>query len=437
MIKKMKALLVSKDDKIIKGMVSLNGSKSESNRLLIIQALCKDSFKIYNLSKAEDTIILSNLLDKVSVSSHTEINTVSGNCLTAQILDVKDSGTAMRFLTGFLSIKQGKWLLTGSERMKKRPVAILVNALRNLGAKIEYLEKKFYPPLLIKGTILSNDEINIDADVSSQYITALLLIAPCLPQGLTLHLKGNIASEPYIKMTLNIMKHFGIEIIKNSSTIIIKNQNYIAKDYYVESDWTAASYWYEMAALADKVDITIKCLKKQSIQGDRIITEIFKNFGVETYFISDGIHLSKNDNLKIKQFDFDFTDYPDIAQTVIVCCAALNIKGHFKGLQNLKIKETDRTNALKKELVKFNIKFFRKSDSEWILENRQDNSKTFSNLCISTYNDHRMAMAFSPLAINFGKIAIKNPESVSKSYPDFWKDILSVGFKTILCFVII
>jgi 3-phosphoshikimate 1-carboxyvinyltransferase len=427
----MKTLLVSKDDKIIKGTVSLNGSKSESNRLLIIQALCKDSFKIYNLSKAEDTVILSNLLDKISASSHTETSSAQVTEIgSAQVLDVKDAGTAMRFLTGFLSIRQGKWLLTGSERMKKRPIAILVNALHNLGAEIEYSEEKNYPPLLIKGTILSSNEINIDANVSSQYITSLLLIAPCLAQGLILYLKRNIVSEPYIKMTLNIMKHFGIEIINNNRTIIIKNQNYIAKDYYVESDWSAASYWYEIAALADKADITIKGLKRQSIQGDKIIAEIFKNFGIETHFISDGIHLSKNNNLQKKQFNFDFTDYPDIAQTVIVCCAALNIKGHFKGLQNLKIKETDRTNALKKELAKFNVKFFRKSDSEWILENRQDNNKKFfTDLCISAYNDHRMAMAFSPLAINFGKLLIKNPESVKKSYPNFWKDLLSVGFK--------
>lgn len=404
---------ISKDDKSIKGSIQLPASKSISNRVLIIQALCKKKFKINNLSKAQDTQILQNIL--------------ANHRLQIPVIDAGAAGTAFRFLTAFLATQKGEWILTGSERMLQRPIKILVDTLQQLGANIQYLNKKGFPPLKIKGTKLKSKEIFIDGSVSSQYITALLLIAPCLPNGLKIHLTGNISSQPYIDMTLNIMKYFGVKSKQSNKVITIAKQDYVAKDYFVEPDWSAASYWYEIATLADSVDLQLVGLKKNSLQGDVVIAKIMENLGIKTIFTKQGVKLIRNINIKSQNFEFDFTDCPDLAQTVIVACAMLKINGKFYGLESLKIKETDRIKALQTELIKFGVVFRKRSETskskngKWNFEPKK--------LKVETYDDHRMAMAFAPLALKYGTMKIKNPEVVVKSYPHFWDDLKKVGFE--------
>jgi len=287
--------LITKNNKKIKGEIVLPSSKSISNRLLIIKALAKRSFDIYNLSYSDDT---KNLIEILKSDSN--------------IFDVGNAGATMRFLTSFFANKPGEWILTGSERMKNRPIGILVNALKELGVTIDYLEKEGFPPIKIHGTKLEGGNVEISGSISSQFIISLLLIAPTLPNGLNIKLKSKIVSKPYIDMTLNLMRNFGVKSKWEEDHIIIKEQNYISKDFTVEADWSAASYWYEMAAIADNADIKLYGLKKNSIQGDSIISELFEKFGVITTFISGGVRLKKIENLKIKYFEHDFLDNPDI-----------------------------------------------------------------------------------------------------------------------------
>ncbi len=413
----MKTITLIKKDKNLKGTIKLPASKSESNRLLIIHSLCKENFEIHNLSQASDTKSLQELLNKIRKQK------ISDNYLK---LDVQDAGTVMRFLTAYLSIKSGKWLLTGSKRMTQRPIGTLVETLNKLGAKIKYVKNRNFPPLLIDGTNIKGGEIKINASESSQFISALLLIAPKLPDGLIIHLNGDIVSLPYIKMTIKIIEYFGIKIIKNNKSLIIKNQPYIVRDFNIESDWTAASYWFEMAAFADKVDLLLLGLKNESLQGDAVIVDIFKKFGIKSNFSKNGIHLTKNNHI-VKNFKYDFTNFPDIAQTLSVTCAALNINAELYGLKNLQIKETDRLKALKNELLKIG------ADAEIIQNSKLKIQNSCLNLNIKdnikTYYDHRMAMSFAPIAIESGEITIENPEVVKKSYPNFWEDLLSVGFE--------
>ncbi|MFH1319454.1 MAG: 3-phosphoshikimate 1-carboxyvinyltransferase [Bacteroidota bacterium] len=412
---------ISKPTKELKGKITLPSSKSISNRVLIIRALCKEGFEISNLSDAEDTKVLQQLLTS-----------------TESVLDVGAAGTAMRFLTAYLSIKQGTWILTGSERMKERPVSILVDALRQLGAEIEYLGKEGYPPLKIKGASLSGQEVEIDGSLSSQYISALLLIAPVLPNGLSIKItsppdnrQGIIASKPYIKMTLKIMKHFGVLCSWHDDTIMVEHGGYFTsvpneKDYIIEGDWSSASYWYAMVSLADEADLIITNIKKETIQGDAIVARIFTHFGVQTEYLDNGIRLYKGKPVA-EQFGFDFSDCPDLAQTVIVVSSVLGISGIFGGLESLRIKETDRITALKNELDKISVKV-KEFNKGGIIIKPNPKSQT-PNTEFHTYNDHRMAMAFAPVAIKYGEIKIKDPGVVNKSYPRFWEDLRSVGFK--------
>ncbi len=414
----MNKIKIRKKNKILKGEIQLPFSKSESNRLLIIQSLCDGEFSIKNLSDADDTVLLKKNFEKIKTYGKPDI---------LKIIDTKNAGTVMRFLTAFLSNNPGTWLLTGCDRMKKRPVGVLVNALRQIGAKIEYADKEAYPPLKISGAKLEGGEISVDASISSQYISALLMIAPVLPKGLTLKLQGSISSMPYIKMTMEIMRFFGINISDKKNIIEIKNQTYITRDFSFEADWSAASYWYEMAAFSDEVDLTLKGLKIKSLQGDAVIADVFKKFGVQTKFIPEGVHLSKTGKF-VKKLYFDFNNYPDIASAVIVSCAGLNINGKFKGLKNLKIKETDRIFAIKTELKKAGYNFEETSESEWELKNISEIQEPLS-LQFSTHNDHRMAMSFAPLAIKYGEITVENPGVVKKSYPGFWNDLKTIGFE--------
>ena len=417
---------VSKKNKSLKGTIYLTASKSESNRVLIIQAICKEKFTIKNLAQAEDTKILKLALGNTQ--------------LTQKKIDIGNAGTAMRFLTAYLATQEGEFILTGSPRMKERPIAILVDALKELGADIQYLDKVGFPPLKIIGTKVPSKKrgfrgvLTIDGSVSSQYITALLLIAPTLPDELKINLIGKISSRPYIEMTLKIMKYFGIKYSWGKNTITIKKQNYKAKDYTMEADWSAASYWYEIAALADDVDLKIIGLKKNSLQGDAVIADIMKNFGIKTKFIKNGIHLTKSEILNLtalrqvpkSQISYAFLDCPDLAQSVIVTAAALSINGKFSGLESLKIKETDRILALKTELKKFGttVQIIKNGTVQLATKSKILNPK--SQIC--TYDDHRMAMAFAPLAMKFGTVKIENPEVVSKSYPAFWSNMKKAGF---------
>ena len=414
---------ISKPTKNLKGSVALTASKSESNRILIIQALCKDKFEIKNLADAQDTQTLRTILQ---LTTHPEY---SGSRLKTSY-DVGPAGTTMRFLTAYLSTLQRTITLTGSGRMHERPIRILVDALRQLGAKITYLEKEGFPPLSIEGNLLKGGEIEIEGNISSQYISALLLITPALFNGLIIKFKGAIVSRPYIDMTLKVMENFGIYGQWQENTISVSSQNYSLPEanytYTVEADWSAASYWYAMAALSDEVDLHITGLRKNSLQGDAVIADLFSFFGVHTEYTADGVRLSKRKFLT-QHFGFDFSDCPDIAQTIAVVVSALKIPSMLTGLQTLKIKETNRIEALCNELGKISISA--KEAMPDVLEIQE-----FQDTLISpptpllTYNDHRMAMALTPLVMKLGELKIENPEVVKKSYPNFWEDLKSVGF---------
>ena len=409
---------ISHPTKKIIGTVSLTASKSESNRALIIQALSSEKFEIKNLAGAQDTVTLNNILNSQQPTTNNQ-----------QAIDVGAGGTTMRFLTAYFSTKIGTRILTGSERMKKRPIGILVKALRDLGAQIEYIEEEGFPPLKITGKALRGGEIEVDGSVSSQFISALLLIAPELQNGLVIKFNGEITSRPYINMTLKMMEEFRVYGQWHENFISVSKQNYHKKSevdyaYKIEGDWSAASYWYAMAALSSEADLTIKGLNHPSLQGDSILADVFTFFGIKTEYISDGIRITKN-RIKDEHFGFDFSDCPDLAQTVAVVVSALNIPALFNGLHTLKIKETDRIKALKTELKKLG------TEVEILNDNSIKIIPTASigtPASISTYEDHRMAMAFSALAMKLENITIENPEVVKKSYPNFWEDLKSLGF---------
>jgi 3-phosphoshikimate 1-carboxyvinyltransferase len=415
----MDILQLSKPDRNLRGEIFLAGSKSISNRVLIIQALCKDNFVIHHLANAKDTETLKMLL-----GSHQEI------------LDTGAAGTTFRFLTAYLASSDQAHILTGSERMKQRPIGVLVDALRKLGAEITYLEKEGYPPLRIEpaADFGNNARLSIPASTSSQYITALLLLAPTLPQGMVLQLEGEVVSRPYIQMTLQLMAYFGVAHEWKGDKIYIDPQTYQAKDFTVEADWSAASYYYSLAALSDSCDLQLHGLFADSFQGDAVLQEMYKAFGVQTAFNETGLRLTKAAGTAPPPlFEYDFIACPDIAQTLAVTCAGLGTQGLFTGLETLRIKETDRIAALKNELAKVNsffsplpARFSKNSQKEYfMLEGKAEwtEAPTFA-----TYEDHRMAMAFAPLAM-YAPIAIAEPEVVAKSYPDFWKDFGSLGFE--------
>lgn len=406
----MDRLTIKAETKIIKGEVNLTASKSESNRVLIIRALCERHFPIHNLAAAKDTETMVELLANEGT-----------------IKDVGPAGTTMRFLTAFYANTPGKWVLTGSERMRNRPIAILVDALNKLGAKIKYLEKEGCPPLEIEGGNLKGGKISIDGSVSSQYLSALILIAPSLPGGLEMELTGKIASIPYLKMTLALISEFGAKYFFENNTIKIEEGKYQAKEFTVEADWSAASYWYQIAALADEANITLKGLKEVSLQGDSAIVDMFKNFGVQSTFEGTQVTLEKTNSATADSFDYDFSDCPDVAQTLAATITGLNIKGHFKGLESLRIKETDRIAAIKKELEKFGASIDILPDDEIKVNNSR--LQTFKG-CIETYDDHRVAMSIAPLCLKVDSIEIEEPNVVAKSYPNFWKDLAGKGLKS-------
>lgn len=398
-----------KSPAFLKASVQLPASKSICNRALILNALSYSPYDIQNLSDCDDTEVMVKALNS-----------------NARDFDIKAAGTAMRFLTAFLSKVVGEWTITGTERMKNRPVKILVDALNELGAKVEYMEKEGYPPLRIFGCALHGGEISLAGGVSSQYISALLMIAPLMEKGLTLHLEGNIISKPYINLTLQLMKLFGVTADWNGQTIKVAPQEYTPIRFTVESDWSAASYWYEMMALSRNAEIELSGLFKNSLQGDAAGAKLFAELGVGTTFTERGVVLRHTGNVT-KKLVYNFVNEPDLAQTFVVTCVLLNIPFRFTGLQSLKIKETDRIEALKTELRK--LGYLLKDSNDSILEWNGERTEPEANPVIATYEDHRMAMAFAPVALLCPEgIEIANPEVVSKSYPHYWEDLKTAGF---------
>lgn len=393
----------------IRATIKLPASKSISNRALIINALGKGSFPPENLSDCDDTCVMVKALSEEN-----------------DTIDIMAAGTAMRFLTAYLSVCEGTKIITGTKRMQQRPIRILVDALRTLGAHIEYTGEDGFPPLKITGALLTKEEISLQGDVSSQYISALLMIAPILKHGLTIHLTGEIVSTPYINLTLRLMKDFGAkaEWISDSS-IKVEPHPYRPVPFTVESDWSAASYWYEIVALSKDAEVELLGLFPDSYQGDSKVADIFARLGVKTKFTAWGVMLKKTGKLP-ERLDYDFVNEPDLAQTFAVTCAALGIPFRFTGLQSLKIKETDRIAALIKELSKLGYTLKEENDS--ILSWDGKRGEADRNPAIDTYEDHRMAMAFAPVCLMNSSIIINEPQVVSKSYPHYWEDLRLAGF---------
>ena len=396
-------------DKFKDSTIYLNSSKSESNRLLIIKALSEKEITIKNLSKANDSVLLKNLLESENLV----------------VWDAQDAGTSFRFLTSFLAIKKEHVVLSGTERMKQRPVKVLVDALNKIGAEILYLENEGFPPIYVKGKINQvKNKLDIPGDISSQYISSLLLIAPLLEKGIEINIEEPFYSRPYVNMTLNLMNSFGIKSEVKGNKISIKNQEFSSGSYIVESDWSAASYWYSILSISDNINnLTLQGLKKKSNQGDSVISELMKSFGVNTQYKEDGIVLTKI-KLDTEEIELDFRDCPDLAQTILVVAAYHKIKLKVSGVESLKIKETDRLLAMKNELKKIGCDFY-KEGNYWLLEKRR--REIDDELSIDTYKDHRMAMAFAPLASKKSLI-INDPDVVVKSYPTYWEDLKKVGF---------
>jgi 3-phosphoshikimate 1-carboxyvinyltransferase len=379
---------VSHPTKIVNCEIDLPSSKSISNRLLIIQALCKQDFEIKNLSNSDDTKSLHKALKATSTT-----------------IDVGAAGTSFRFLTSYLATQQEReFILTGTDRMKDRPIKELVEALKILGAKISYLEKDGFPPLKIKGTTVLGGELTIDASVSSQFISSLLLIAPTLANGLILNISGNLVSQSYIAMTLRLMEKFGVNHCWEGNRIVVKQQNYTTKDYTVEADWSAATFWFQIAALTENCNIKLTGLYQKSMQGDAKARTIFKDLGIASVFEDNTLTLTKNNNQNFPEA-IDLINTPDMYQSLKCTLFALKKTTKITGVSTLKNKETDRVKAVENELKKLS-----------------------TSKIINTYKDHRMAMSFAPLSLKYGELTIKNNEVVSKSYPNFWQDLSRAGF---------
>jgi len=420
-------IIISKPVKTLKGTIQLTGSKSECNRALIIEALSKGKVKVENMSDAADAVTLKGVLGsvlRVAGSSQQQDNSQLATD-NSQLVDIGPAGTAMRFLTAYLPLQNQEFTLTGTKRMQQRPIGILVDAMRKLGAHIEYEINEGYPPLNIKpGFEQKTDTISIKGDISSQYITALLLIASNLPQGLTLQIEGELTSRPYVEMTLAMLQQAGIQYSWENNSIHIANQPFAETSLVVEPDWSAASYWYAIAALCDEAELFLPALKPYSLQGDSVITEIMANFGITSQFKDGGVYLQKEAKPILRKI-FDFKECPDLAQTVIVVCAALGHDATFTGLETLKIKETDRIAALQNELAKIGVKLTERGQ---VYKLDCGEKHIPGKVTIHTYEDHRMAMAFAPLALVIPQVEIEDPMVVEKSYPAFWKDLEKAAF---------
>jgi len=412
-----KKISLKSDQKKISGSVTLSGSKSISNRVLIMTAFTRKTPLISGLSNSDDTVRLQMYLNRIETCRNSGI---------PLIIDANNAGTVLRFLTAFLAFGDGKWLLTGNERMQKRPVSELVTALQDLGAKISYANNEGFPPLNITSSRFSGGEVYIDAAKSSQFVSALMMIAPVLKKGLIIKLNKKIVSEPYIKMTASLMRLFGIDVDFSNNKIIIPPSVYNIPDYTVESDWSSASYWYEVVALNDASEIKISNLFENSIQGDASVCEVFKSLGVTTTFLPKGEIVIKKTSTTVKELNFDATDCPDLVPSIMASCFGNGVKLNLTGYSHLKYKESDRLNSMISELSKLGCKHSYKGRTlvleGKIVEKRAD---------FTTYGDHRIAMSLAPLCSKTDSISIDDKDVVLKSYPDFWSDILNLNVLTI------
>ena len=396
---------ISHPNGIIDGEITIPASKSISNRVLIIRELCKQKFQITNLSDSNDTKVLDHALKH-------NLNEVN----------IADSGSAMRFLTALLAIKKNKsTIINGTAYMEKRPIGILVDGLIKLGAEIQYLKKPGFPPLKINGRNLMGGEIDIDAQISSQFISALLLIAPILKKGLILNLKNCIVSKPYINITLELMNRFGIQYSWIKDQITISPQKYMARDIQIEQDWSAVSFWCEIATLAKKINLKLNNLSLKSIQGDRKGIKLFQSINFEKY--ESGLHIKQDNYIEYKEV-INCIEFPDLSIPLIITTSIMQKRSVFKGLETLIIKESNRIEALKKEMSKYGVCLEEKDNQIFI---RSDKLSP-PNKIFNTYNDHRIAMSIAPLALKFPYIIINNIDVVKKSYPNFWNDLEKVGF---------
>lgn len=397
----------------IRGKVLLPASKSISNRVLIINALADSSLPVVNLSDCDDTRVMQNVLHS-----------------NESRFDIGHAGTAMRFLTAFLSRIVGKWEITGSERMKQRPVGVLVDALNRLGARIVYKEKAGYPPLVIYGSLLKGGELSIPASVSSQYISALMMIAPYMTEGLRLKLEGKVVSRTYIDMTIAIMRAFGAEVTSEENTVTIASGPYTPVTFSVESDWSGASYFYELLAVAGKGELILPGLLAGSVQGDARQVKVWEKLGVDTFFEEGQVRIVARPEERGEPLEFDFTEMPDLVQSFAVACCMKNKPFCFSGVETLRIKETDRIAALIREMGKLGFHLRAEGDERLVWKGE---SCERGELSVSTYHDHRMAMAFAPAAWKYPGLVICDRDVVTKSFPGYWIQLEKLGLSVREC----
>ncbi len=420
-------MFIEHPTKIVKGTVQVPSSKSISNRALILQYLFgADEVTISNLSMAKDTELLMQCLDQLAYHK----SVLETNSKSSYVIDAWNAGTAFRFLTALLATTPGNWILTGDNRMQERPIKPLVDALLSLGADVSYMSKDGFPPLKIMGKKLEGGDVFMNTQQSSQFVNALLLVAPTFPQGLRIELEANPVSESYIENTLGVLKHFGIECSRNQNIIEVQYTDRIKVGFAVEADWSSIAFFCLVAALADVAEIIIENVSPKSIQGDIIISQIAVQYGVQFSFSDNQLWIIKNKftsaTLTKKKLTLDFRSTPDLTQPVAAMSAGLGIETDFLGIDHLALKETDRLQALENELAKLNVDFKRKNDAYALAVNVP--IPTNSGISFQSYNDHRMAMALAPLCLKLGKVEINNPEVVGKSFPTYWDELIKLGF---------
>jgi len=403
--------------------ITLPLSKSIVNRLLVINRLSGASTIRGLVPDSTDTVVMQNLLQVIkSDSSNPEISTE---------INVGNAGTVMRFLTALLAVTAGKWIITGTERMQQRPVKPLTDALQSLGADLVFKNNPGYPPIQIIGNPqLKGGKVQLNAGISSQFISALMMLGPILNGGIVIELQGEIISASYIRMTRALMQKAGADVNFTGTKVIIKEQKYKKIDFnaIVEPDWSAAAFWYQVAAFTTDARILLNGLHSESVQGDSVLPEIYINLGVRSVFTGEGLLLTKSGEPTVMEFNYDFTECPDLAQAVIVTCAALGVKGHFTGLRTLRVKETDRIEALRNELTKLGYGVDVVDNEIFLSGTKFSDKRDHTPVVVKCYDDHRMAMSFATLALLRDDIAIEDPEVVKKSYPGFWKDMAEAGF---------
>ncbi len=420
-------MFIEHPTKIVKGTVQVPSSKSISNRALILQYLFgADEVTISNLSMAKDTELLVQCLDQLAYHK----SVIDTNSKSSYVIDAWNAGTAFRFLTALLATTPGNWILTGDNRMQERPIKPLVDALLALGADIAYMSKDGFPPLKIMGKKLEGGSVFMNTQQSSQFVNALLLVAPTFPQGLRIELEANPVSESYIENTLGVLKHFGIECSRHQNIIEVQYTDSIKVGFTVEADWSSIAFFCLVAALADEAEIMIENVSPKSIQGDIIISQIAVQYGVQFSFLDNQLLIIKNKftsaTLSKKKLMFDFRSTPDLTQPIAAMSAGLGLETAILGIDHLALKETDRLLALENELAKLNVDFKRRNDAYSLSVNSL--MPTNSSLSFQSYNDHRMAMALAPLCLKLGKVEINQPEVVEKSFPTYWDELMKLGF---------